>query len=293
MFKIWIIWSNWFLWQSILNKLINKEEFLLTTFNRSIPKYDFINVKSYVWEISNESKEFLDFIKQNYDLLIHLWEKPTYDINYLLSRQLYYNKILFDNIKDNKEIKKVIYLSSMAVYWEWINKKENDILNPINNYWFVKKISENIFLDLINYKKNVIIFRPSNLYWIWSNSWAIYNFINNINNNKEIIINWNWEQKRDFLYIDDCSDAILSSIHYNKNWIFNISSWEINSLKNILDILKNHFNIDFRVNFLESDENNFMEILSEDISLIKEELWWTPKINILEWLSKILWKKYM
>lgn len=289
--KIWIIWSNWFLWQALLKKFLSRGDCSLYTFDRSAPKEHNILINSYFWDIISNPDSFRSFINHDYDVLIHLWERPTYDLDYLLSKQLYYNKIIFDFISLNKSIKTFIYLSSMAVYWSWLDKKESDKLLSLNNYWFVKKISEKIFLDLIDFGKKVIIFRPSNLYWVWSNSWVIHNFISNINNNKEIKIYWDWNQKREFFYIEDCVDAIEKSINFESSDIFNISWNELASLNDLIKMLKEIYHKDIEVIYLPVDELNSPQALSENIEHAKKSLNWEPKTSLLNWLRKTVWKR--
>jgi len=289
--KIWIIWSNWFLWQALLKRFLSRGDCFLYTFNRSAPKEYNVLINSYFWDIISNIDSFRNFINHDYDVLIHLWEKPTYDLDYLLSKQLYYNKIIFDSISLSKGIKTFIYLSSMAVYWSWLDKKESDKLFSLNNYWFVKKISERIFLDLIDFDKKVIIFRPSNLYWVWSNSWVIHNFIGNINNNKEIKIYWDWNQKREFFYIEDCVDAIEKSINFESSDIFNISWNELASLNDLIKMLKGIYHKDIGVVYLPIDEPCSPQTLSENIEHAKKSLNWEPKTSLLNWLKKTVWKQ--
>lgn len=289
--KIWITWATWFIWRSFIENLLKKENSNFSTFSRSnlLIKTDFSN--SYVWNINYNDTQFRNFLG-DIDVLIHLVDSFNEDIDYLFNEQLKINKIVFDLVKKSK-IKKIIYFSSIAVYWEGYKKKENDLLLPTTNYGLTKMLSENVFNILRWYGKDVVILRPSNVYWKNSKKWVIYNFVNNIKKNNEILIYGEWTQQREFLYIDDCIEAMYKALDFNGSDIFNISSWITYSLVDILNILKKDFQRDFTTKFLPMDNNNPIQVLSEDISHTKDVLWWDPKTSILDWLSDLLWRKYM
>lgn len=167
MVDILVIWSNWMLWSDFIKYVDFKNISCI-----GVDKND-LNI---VVEQNLEDK----ILKINPKIILNLsaytnvdesednWIVDNYQVNWIwvwrLAEISYKNNIDF------------ISLSTDYVF-DWISKnwyKENDIPNPINEYWKAKFLWEYLAKKL---NKNSIIIRTSWLFWWGKNS---KNFVNTI-----------------------------------------------------------------------------------------------------------------
>lgn len=146
-------------------------------------------------------------IKSNYGTTLELMRKNVEMIENLAA------------VISKKQVKKIIYLSSKAVYGVHTKNKlmnENSKINPDTFYSLSKVMSENI-LKLVLKKKDkqkLLILRPSIVYGPNENliAGSPSGFLNlNLKKNK-ISIWGDGTEIRDFLYIDDLVNVIIKSI---------------------------------------------------------------------------------
>lgn len=125
-----------------------------------------------------------------------------------------------------------IFPSSSTVYGETdlIPTPENHNLNPISKYGKCKLECENIIKDYCDaHGIGYIIFRLANIVGKRMNKGVIYDFINKLQKNpNELEILGNGKQKKSYLLVSDCVDAILlvtkklAGKHHKE--IFNVGS---------------------------------------------------------------------
>jgi|TARA_B110000483_G_scaffold216395_1_gene267861 dTDP-glucose 4,6-dehydratase len=216
------------------NKLINidKESYC--------SNYNPINVKSEKYKYIKadiNNKNFISFILKEYNIthIIHFAAQSHVDNSF--DNSLDYTTdnvrgthILLDCVKNvNKDIV-FIHFSTDEVYGESIDKDdiktENNLLLPTNPYAASKAAAE---MYVNSYKKSynlkTIILRCNNVFGL--NQYpekVIPKFIKQINENKKITIHGKGESIRDFIYVDDVTEAILVIINKGKiGEIYNIS----------------------------------------------------------------------
>lgn len=259
--KILITWSNGFIW-----KYLTKELDIL-----------WIPYIWFKWDLLNKNDIVNIFENNNIDLIVHLvW---TFDEPFENQIELNFNttKNLLEVWK-RYWVKKIIYSSTWAVYWEpiWDESFEEDFCKPNTFYWLSKKITEDLlFYYTNNYWIESVILRFPNVYWEWNYKWVIYNFKNSIEKNWELILYWDWEQSRNFLYILDAIDAIIKSINYDWSDIFNIS----NPIKISLNDLVKIFQDKYEFKILYKDSNNNLKDLLLNIDKAKNKLWFSPNFT--------------
>lgn len=182
----------------------------------------------------------------------------------------------FLNIGIKYLLKKIIFISTGAVYGEPIRKrsKETDPLKPNTLYGLSKLIAEKC-IDFYqnNYGLKSIILRCPNIYGEGNRKGVIYKFLSSIKKNKKIIIEGDGEQKRDFLYINDACLAIEKAITYENSDIFNISNIKCLSINDVVSQLRTRY--DFSIEFTPTANN--LNRLSLDISKAKKMLGYFPK----------------
>ena len=175
---------------------------------------------------------------------------------------------------------------------------ETQPLKSYNPYSHTKVIVEDIcrFYNE-NFKVNITIFRPFNIYGPdQSDIFLVPHIINQfINSNKEVVEVMDLKPKRDYIYIDDVIEALSRSVNKKGFSVYNIGSGLSYSVEEIILMISTISKIN-KPFFSTKEErpNEVMDVIA-DISKIKKELNWKPKVSMKEGLrntieSNKLWK---
>lgn len=253
-----------------LSKLLRSKSFEITDVNNTLNLCEWESVK-------NIPKQ---------EIIIHLASKSFVPDSFKEPLRFYNNNIVSTlNILEKARIdgSKVIFFSTY-VYGNplYLPIDESHIKSPKNPYTQSKLICEELCEAYYrDFGIPVTIFRPFNIYGPGqSSSFFIPTIINQINN--EVIQLNDSRPKRDFIYIDDVIEAVFKSIDNNENLlrIYNLGSGVSTSVKDIVDMVIALSHSKARVKF--SDQARQGEVLDTiaDISKIKTELHWQPKISI-------------
>jgi UDP-glucuronate 4-epimerase len=168
------------------------------------------------------------------DKIIHL--AAMAGVRYSIENPLIYCKnnieAMINLLDQNKELKiPFIYASSSSVYGnnKEIPFKESHELKNIVSPYAASKLSCEIYAQLYNnlYKIPTIGLRFFTVYGPRGRpDMAPYKFLKNIYNQTQFIKYGNGESFRDYTYIDDIVDGILSSMNlkHNSNHIFNLGN---------------------------------------------------------------------
>lgn len=225
------------------------------------------------------------------DVIIHLAGKSFVPDSFTNPLSFYNNNIISTlNIleKAKKDGAKVIFFSTY-VYGspEYLPIDEEHKMNPKNPYTQSKIIGEELCEAYHrDFNVPVTIFRPFNIYGAGQGlSFFIPTIISQLNN-KEIHLN-DSRPKRDFIYIDDVVAAVEKSIHIHENSfnIYNLGTGVSTSVKDVLDMLVKLSNSKARVIFSEIVRKGEVLDTIADITKIKKELNWHPKVTIEEGLK--------
>ena len=189
-----------------------------------------------------------------------------------------------------KKVKKIIYVSSY-VYGnpKYCPIDENHPINPHNAYTESKYLGERLCEFYCNRSDlNLIILRPFNIFGeSMKEGFLITNLINSVKTGKKVII-VNKNSKRDFLYVDDFVDLIAKLIDWNfKFEVFNVGAGESHSFEEIIKKIEKTTSQKINVNYEENKEI-FIDDITSDISKIKNQIDWQPKIKFDEGLERIL-----
>lgn len=209
--------------------------------------------------------------KEN-SILVHLAENNNITEVNLLG-QTYIN----NNVKNlssllEKGWKHVIYISSVVV--------EQDT-TKISTYKKSKEECEKIILQY-----GGTILRMTNLYGPNMSTANVFSdIIKQLDN--ELIILKNIRVVRDFLWIDDAVEAIISAINKKPGGIYNIASGKLISIE---DIVK-HFIKIYKIKHnniisVQEKKNDFFSAI--DIGKTKEVLNWYPNFSIETGIKKLL-----
>ncbi len=259
--KILVTWGNGFIWKKLINRL----------------KENNISFISFKWDLLKKEQIESYFTKYNIKEVIHLVGTFSWDFDQQMKLNFQTTKNILEIWKDFW-LRKIIYTSTWAIYWEPKNNEsvESDPSNPNTFYWLSKKLTE----ELIKYYSEnfwiqSIILRFPNVYWEWNNKWVIYHFMRQINEDWIITLQGDGSQWRNFLHVDDAVTSIISSINYQKNNIFNISNPICITLNDLIELLKTKYS--FEVKYIKSENN--LQFLYLNIDKAKRELGFEPKFK--------------
>lgn len=229
-----------------------------------------------------DPKTLKDFVSKC-DVIVHLAAKNIDTNENIIKTNTWGTTCLLEAIIKYSPKTKIIFLSSFQVYSEK------------SLYGLSKKFAEELIEHYAkNYSIKGIVLRLSNIYGPgckpFYNS-VIATFVNLIKKNKALEVNGDGSQKRDYLYIDDVIDAILSSIkerqQREKIEYFDICSGKLTSLKEIVNKLEKIVGKKVQVNY---KKNAFTgkEIEIKNYKKANRLLGWRPKVSLEKGLGKLL-----
>lgn len=242
-----------FIGSHIIDELVNNNYNVISIDINNDKAKDYLNPQCIYIEENILSDKVEDvFYKYNVKYVIHMAAQTS--VSYSFKNPLYdaENNILGTinllNLSKKYNVEKFIAASSAAVYGNINNLPihEEQETNPISFYGLSKLTMEN-YIKL--YEINYIIYRFSNVYGerqtTDGEAGVISIFNNLISQNKDIIIDGDGEQTRDFVYVKDVAKIIVSSLESNINketvHLSLEQSYSINTLvKYFLEYYKNY-----------------------------------------------------
>jgi UDP-glucose 4-epimerase len=195
------------------------------------------------------------------------------------------------------KVKKFLYAASSSCYG--IAKtptKETDKLSPLYPYALSKLMGEDIVIHWNKlYKIPVISIRIFNAYGPRVKTTGAYGavfgvFFKQMLSKKPFTLVGDGTQKRDFLHVRDVANAFyLASQNNSKFNIFNLGAGKPQSIKSIIKILGGKF---IKIPKRPGEPHKTWA----DISRIKKQLKWKPKINFKDGVNEMIdninyWKK--
>lgn len=214
------------------------------------------------YKLDIRSKKFSKLLKEKKpDIIVHLAAITSLpdcecNINECIDINVFGTTNVLEAARLNN-IKRVIFASTSAVYENNTSNKingflENLVVNPRLFYSLSKKLAEEICISYEkNYGMEIPILRLFNVFGprqdIHRKSPPLLNYlVREFRNNRQPILHSDGEQKRDYVHIDDVIKAfkICLTSPDAKNNIFNISSNNLLSVKDIVNYTKEALNID-------------------------------------------------
>ncbi len=255
----------------------------------------------YKFDLINKSK--LDTIIKKYNIkyIIHLAAQAG--VRYSLKNPKTYFKnnleVFFNIIESSREkkIKHLIFASTSSVYGE--NKKfpsneYDNTNNPISLYAATKKSNEILaYAYSSTYKLPSTALRFFTVYGPFGRpDMALFKFTKNILENKKIELYNNGYHSRDFTYIDDIVEGIVSVIKKPKKNripfnIFNLGKGNSKKLKDYLNIIEKKLNKKAKIKKLPIQVGDIKKTHS-DIKLINNYTNYNPKIEIEKGIGEFI-----
>ena len=233
---------------------------------------------------------------KNLDFVVHLanlsyvpasYQEPKkfYEVNYMGTL----NMLELCRLNNAK----LIYFSSyMYGHPKYQPIDEQHPIQAYNPYSQTKVICESICEGYNrDFMVPVTIFRPFNIYGKGQNAdFLIPTIINQAKSGKIIIKDD--RPKRDYIHVNDIVEAVSSAMfikNESSNYqIFNLGTGKSNSVKDVIDIVCQLYNhtIEYQCTN-EIRQNEVLDTIA-NISKIKNNLGWEPKVSLFEGLKSII-----
>jgi UDP-glucose 4-epimerase len=196
--------------------------------------------------------------------------------------------------KKNKNLEKIIFLSSMAVYGEGRNKKEDSRLEPISFYGVSKLASEN-YVKLIQNHCDVsyTIFRLWNTYGGGQdlnnlNQGMLSIYLSQALSSNTIKIKGSKDRVRDFIHVSDVVSAIELSLVSKEtdNQIFNLCTNKETSTADLISLISKKINKQVNIEIVEGYVGD--QINSSGTAKKIMRLGWKPKVSLENGIEEFL-----
>jgi len=237
---------------------------------------------------------------QDCDLVFHLVsttipktsnEDLVYDLETNVSATI---RMLQESVKYSAQ--KIIFISSGGTVYgipEVVPIPETHRTEPICGYGIGKlAIEKYLALFKHHFGLNYLVFRLSNPYGQYQNpdsdQGVIKVFLSRVLSGKPLEIWGDGSVTRDYIYIDDAVDAMVSMLEYNGDkGVFNLGSGKGQSLNEIIGMIRNLTDLPVEVKYLPGRP---IDVPSNvlDISRIKAETGWKPETSLPDGISKLL-----
>ena len=192
-----------------------------------------------------------------------------------------------------QKVKKIIHVSTDEVYGENLKKpfKEDQILNPTNPY-SASKAGADMMVNAYkkSYKLDITTVRANNIYGIRQYpekliSKSIYNFLRN----KKMTIHGKGNNYRFYLSVEDFCDGMLQIINKGKfQEIYNIASDKKYKVINVIKLISNYLNKDFKKNVKYVTDRPFNDKIYQINCDKLKKLSWKVKRNLEDDISHII-----
>lgn len=238
--SIIILGSNGFIAGSLKTFLKNKKK----RFN-SLGKKDINFLKK------SSSIKFKNFLKnkKNYTLIITSAIAPAKNLHNYVDNIIMIKNII--NSIDIKKLKKIIYISSDAVYSDTKKRiTEKSLTNPTSIHGLMHLHRESLLKNFFD--KKLLIIRPTLLYGKYDthNGYGPNQFMRNLIKNKHIYLFGKGEERRDHLYVLDLVRIISLGIDKNVNGVLNAVTSKVISFYRLANIAKQITNKRLKIKYL-------------------------------------------
>ena len=237
------------------------------------------------------------FSTSQYDIIVHLAAQAGVRYSIENPHETFQTNVIgFNNIIENcinYSIKKFIYASSSSVYGgngKFPFSISDRVDMPISLYAVTKRTNE---LTAYAYNKlyglNSIGLRFFTVYGPWGRpDMAMYHFANKIIKNKEIEVYNHGKMLRDYTYIDDIVDGIVSCIISDYSYeIFNLGNGKSEDLMTMIQIIEEELGLNARIKFKEIQLGDVKKTHA-NIDNERKKLSYEPKVNIQKGIPKFI-----
>lgn len=293
--KILITGGAGFVGSNLVDMLVDSDDVVVVD-NLQTGKKEYINKKARFIKADARNFEEINNIMKNekIDFVYHLSahadirnntrddRKMIIDQNYIAT----YNVLEAMRINN---VKKIAFTSTSALYGDnVVENPEDNPLVPISIYAATKIASEKLIISYCyTFDMQSWIFRPPNVIGPRGTHGVINDFVLKLIKNKnELEILGNGKQRKSYIYISDCVDAMLFCVEHAKEKIniFNIATGDIIDVTALAKIIVDEMglkNTKLRYTGGESNWIGDVKCIWLSINKIKKR-GWKPKYNSKE-----------
>ena len=294
--RVFITGGTGFIGKYIVNQL-EKEGFNILLLTRTSKENIFSIIKSKKVDIVSgdlsDINKWKNKLKQfKPEATIHLaWEGiPDYGVKTSI-KNLKYGLSLFEELADSGR-KKIICTGSCWEYGQNQGKISEDLpAKSLNAFTAAKNALHCLGREIA---------KENNMQFIWTRLFYVYGPGQRENSLIPYIIKCVREGKKpkiktpsarnDFIYVEDVAKAIVAILeNCNQSTVYNIGSGYSTSIQDIFKIVYSELNLRYEPkDKVLNTENSYSDNFWADISKIKKEVEWKPKINIAEGVCKTI-----
>jgi len=293
--KVFITGGAGFIGTHLCKKLLtqNHDITVYDNFSNSFQENFISTIKNKVTIISDDILDYSKLVSsmKNHDVVIHLAAKisvsdsiknpkSTFDTNVQGTLNVL-NSCLQNNIT------KIIATSTAAIYQnistEIILDEKSSVV-PSSPYGTSKLEMEKKINDFTSTNKiSAIILRLFNVYGYGQSP----EYAGVMNNNSPLTIYGDGSAVRDFVHIDDVTDAITLAITYPKGSTYNIASGTITSISDLAKLMISLSHKEIQILYKPQRPGDIL-YSAADITLAKTNLGFLPKISLKSGLEQFL-----
>jgi UDP-glucuronate 4-epimerase len=245
-------------------------------------------------ELSDLSAINKIFKEHKFDLIVHLAATTNLECNpELYNRTNILGTVNIFELAKQCKVPKVVFASSSMIYGNNPNppfKETDNTDHPLSLYAATKKFDEVLAYNY-HYLHNIemVGLRFFTTYGPWSRpDMAITQFVKKIINNIPIQVYNHGQIKRDFTYIDDIIDGIVSAINNKfKYELINLGSGVSVDLPKVIKLIEKISDQNAQIEYSKQEPGDLNETLA-DITKAKKMLNYNPKYGIEKGLEKYI-----
>lgn len=278
--NIAIIGSNGFIGRHLTERLLAEKNIKLFLFGKNEASTFDSSIPYQKLDPDNKAQLAADF--SQIDFIYYLasetipstsWENPVMDIEKNLLPFIRFTESIAQ-----LSVKKIIFISSGGTVYGATDHMvdEHSFTNPFSPYGIVKLTMEH-FLNYFNvkYQLNFDIYRVSNVYGEGQNTGKgiglINTFIEKIITEKKIYIFGDGKNVRNYLYVKDLAELMLTSLHRDVSIaeIYNTSSNATLTVNEIAEIMKNILPESFEIAYREARQSDNSAIHLDNSKIVQ------------------------
>ena len=191
----------------------------------------------------------------------------------------------------NSNVKNFFLASTCEIFGFQKNDLNEDSLFKPHSPYAVSKVANEYLANVYMMLKNDLKITSLNFFNTYGPTEGldavIPNFINKAIENKNIVIEGDGKQARDFTYIDDTVDLLIKIINGNKYFrSINIGSGQKTTIIQIIDTLKEFFP-NLSIEHTQARPNEIKYFVADN-SLIRQNFLFNPRVKIEDGISKVI-----
>ncbi len=196
---------------------------------------------------ASAADKIADYLEADDALVVVAAKAPCKNYNMLLENIQMMKSVCDALVK--QPVKQVIYISSDAVYADSMDKLSESSPTAPTSLHGVMHLAREQMLQSVVQKEALVILRPSLLYGPNDphNGYGPNSFYRLATAGKPIELFGYGEEQRDHVYIDDVAEIIYLCLAYKSYGVLNITTGEVTSFSEIVDLLNSSLNKDIEV----------------------------------------------